>query len=133
VHYVVSTLRLAYDTRPIVNTHPVINWLNGLGEAFYGHQTPDGYSLIEAGWASSGQMSRRFEIARAIASANAGLFEPEDGSAATTTGFPRFSTRVYFDALEPLLAARTQDALEHASSQQEWNTLLLASPEFNYR
>jgi uncharacterized protein (DUF1800 family) len=133
VHYVVSTLRLAYDTRPIVNTHPVINWLNGLGEAFYGHQTPDGYVLIEAGWASSGQMSRRFEIARAIASANAGLFEPEDGSAATTTGFPRFSTRAYFDALEPLLSARTQDALEHASSQQEWNTLLLASPEFNYR
>ena len=133
VHYVVSALRLAYDARPIINTHPVINWLNGLGESSYGHQTPDGYPLIEAGWASSGQMSRRFEIARALGSANAGLFEPEDGSVATTTGFPQFSTRVYFAALEPLLSARTKDALEHASSQQEWNTLLLASPEFNYR
>jgi uncharacterized protein (DUF1800 family) len=133
VHYVVSTLRLAYDTRAIVNTHPVINWLNSLGEPFYGHQTPDGYALTESGWASSGQMSRRFEIARAIGSANAGLFEPEDGSAATTTGFPRFSTRLYFDALEPLLSEHTQEALEHASSQLEWNTLLLACPEFNYR
>jgi uncharacterized protein (DUF1800 family) len=133
VHYVVSALRLAYDTRAILNTHPVMNWLNGLGEPWYGHQTPDGYPLIEAGWASSGQMSRRFEIARAIASSNAGLFEPEDGSAATTSGFPKFSTRVYFDAVEPLLSAPTKDALEHASSQQEWNTLLLASPDFHYR
>lgn len=133
VHYVVSALRLAYDMRTILNTHPVMNWLSGLGEPWYGHQTPDGYALNEAGWASSGQMSRRFEIARAIASSNAGLFEPEDGSAATTTGFPKFSTRVYFDAVEPLLSAPTKDALEHASSQQEWNTLLLASPDFNYR
>ena len=133
VHYVVSALRLAYDTRPILNTHPVMNWLNGLGEPWYGHPTPDGYALIEAAWASSGQMSRRFEIARAIASSNAGLFEPDDGSAATSTGFPTFSTRVYFEAVEPLLSAPTKDALEHASSQQEWNTLLLSSPDFNYR
>jgi uncharacterized protein (DUF1800 family) len=133
VHFVISSLRLAYDTRPIINTHPVLNWVNGLGEGFYAHQSPDGYVLTEAGWASSGQMSRRFEISRAIASANAGLFEPEDGSGATTTGFPRLSTQLYFEALEPLLSARTEDALEHASSQQEWNTLLLASPEFNYR
>lgn len=132
-HFVISALRLAYDARPILNTHPVLNWLNALGEPPYGHQTPDGYSLIESGWASSGQMSRRFEIARAMASPNAGLFEPEDGSIATGAGFPRLSSRIYFDALEPFLSERTKSALDSANSQQEWNTLLLSSPEFNYR
>lgn len=132
-HFVVSALRLAYDERPILNTHPVVNWLNALAEPPYGHQTPDGYALIETGWASSGQMSRRFEIARAMAAPNAGLFEPEDGSIATGAGFPRLSNQIYFDAIEPLLSERTRSALEAATSQQEWNTLLLSSPEFNYR
>jgi len=133
MHYVVAALRLAYDTRPILNTHPVINWLNALAEPLYGHQTPDGYALTEAGWASSGQMSRRFEIARAIAAPNAGLFAPEDGSIAAGAGFPRLSNPLYFNALVPLLSARTRSALEAATSQQEWNTLLLSSPELNYR
>jgi uncharacterized protein (DUF1800 family) len=132
-HFVVSAMRLAYDTRPILNTHPVINWLNALAEPLYGHQTPDGYALTEAGWASSGQMSRRFEIARAVAAPNAGLFEPEEGSIASGAGFPQLSNRTYFTAFEPLLSERTKNALEAATSQQEWNTLLLSSPEFNYR
>jgi len=133
MHYVVSTLRLAYDGKPIENTHPVLNWLNALGEPPFGRQTPDGYPLTEAGWASSGQISRRFEIARAIGSGNAGLFEPEDGSPANTTGFPQLSTRLYFAAVEPFLSANARNALEHAGSQFEWNTFLLASPDFNYR
>jgi uncharacterized protein (DUF1800 family) len=130
--YVVSAIRFAYDGRPISNTRPVLNWLNGLGEAPYGRQTPDGYPLTELGWASSGQMSRRFEIARAIGAGNAGLFNPEDGAAANAAGFPQLSNRLYFEAVEPFLAARTKDALNRANSQQEWNTFLLSSPEFSY-
>jgi len=104
MHFVISTLRLAYDGKPIVNTHPVMNWLNALGESPFGRQTPDGYPLVESGWASSGQISRRFEIARAIGSGNSGLFEPEDGSPSTTTGFPQLSSRLYFAAIEPFLS-----------------------------
>jgi uncharacterized protein (DUF1800 family) len=130
--YVVSAIRFAYDGRPISNTRPVLNWLNGLGEAPYGRQTPDGYPLTELGWASAGQMSRRFEIARAIGAGNAGLFDPEDGAAASAAGFPQLSNRLYFEAVEPFLAARTKDALNRANSQQEWNTFLLSSPEFSY-
>ena len=130
--YVVSAIRFAYDGRPISNTRPVLNWLNGLGEAPFGRQTPDGYPLTELGWASSGQISRRFEIARAIGAGNAGLFDPEDGAAASAAGFPQLSNRLYFEAVEPFLAARTKDALNRASSQQEWNTFLLSSPEFSY-
>jgi uncharacterized protein (DUF1800 family) len=130
--YVVSAIRFAYDGRPISNTRPLLNWLNGLGEAPYGRQTPDGYPLTELGWASSGQMSRRFEIARAIGAGNAGLFDPEAGTAAAAGGFPQLSNRLYFEAAEPFLAARTKEALNRANSQQEWNTFLLSSPEFNY-
>jgi uncharacterized protein (DUF1800 family) len=133
MHYVIANLRLAYDGKPIINTHPVVNWLNALGEPLFGRQTPDGYPLTESGWASSGQVSRRFEIARAISSGNAGLFEPEDGSAPTTTGFPQFSSRLYFTTVEPFLSANVRTALERAGSQLEWNTFLLASPDFNYR
>lgn len=132
MHYVVSTVRLAYDGKVIFNTHPVVNWLNALGEPLFGRQTPDGYPLTESGWASSGQMSRRFEIARAIGAGNGGLFEPEDGSAAATTGFPQLSTRLYFSAIEPFLSVNARTALDRASSQLEWNTFLLASPDFNY-
>ena len=133
MHFVVAAVRLAYDTRPILNTHPVINWLNSLAEPPFGHQTPDGYALTEAAWASSGQMSRRFEIARAIATPNGALFKPEEGSIATGEGFPQLASRTFYDALEPLLSERTRSALNGATSQPEWNTLLLSSPELNYR
>ena len=132
MRFVVSAVRYAYDGRPIYNTRPMLNWLNGLGEGPYNHQTPDGYPLTELNWASSGQMSRRFEIARAMGSGNAGLFDPEDGKAAAATGFPQLSNRLYFEAVEPFLTAHTKDALNRANSQQEWNTFLLAAPDFNY-
>jgi len=132
MRFVVSAVRFAYDGRPISNTRPLLNWLNGLGEAPYGHQTPDGYSLLESNWASSGQMSRRFEIARSIGAGNAGLFDADEGGATAATGFPQLSNRLYFEAVEPFLAARTKEALNRANSQQEWNTFLLSSPEFVY-
>jgi uncharacterized protein (DUF1800 family) len=132
MRFVISAVRFAYDGKPISNTHPMLNWLNGLGEAPYGRQTPDGYPMSELGWASSGQMSRRFEIARIIGAGNAALFDPEDGGGAGTVGFPQLANRLYFEAVEPFLAARTKAALDRANSQQEWNTFLLSSPDFNY-
>jgi uncharacterized protein (DUF1800 family) len=132
IRFVVSAVRFAYDGRPIYNTRPMLNWLNGLGEGPYNHQTPDGYPLTELNWASSGQMSRRFEIARAIGSGSAGLFDAEDGKAAAAAGFPQLSNRLYFEAVEPFLAAHTKEALDRANSPQEWNTFLLAAPDFNY-
>ncbi len=132
MRYVVSAVRFGYDGRSISNTRPMLNWLNGLGEPPFGRQTPDGYPLTELSWASSGQMSRRFEIARAIGAGNAGLFDPEDASASALSGFPQLSNRLYFEAVEPFLASHTREALTRANSQQEWNTFLLSSPDFNY-
>jgi uncharacterized protein (DUF1800 family) len=132
VRYVLSAVRFAYDGRAISNTRPLLNWLNALGEGPYNRPTPDGYPLGELNWASPGQISRRFEIARTIGSGNAGLFDPEDGTTATNSGFPQLSNRLYFETLEPFLAANTRTALGRANSQQEWNTFLLSSPDFNY-
>jgi uncharacterized protein (DUF1800 family) len=132
MRYVLSAVRLAYDGRPISNAHPLLNWLNALGEAPFARQTPDGFPLTQLSWASPGQMSRRFEIARAIGSGAAGLFDPEDGSAASGGGFPQLSNRMYFEALEPFLGTSTRAALARANSPQEWNTFLLSSPDFNY-
>ena len=133
MHFVVSAFRLAYDQKPIVNAHPVVNALAALGEPLYGRPTPDGYPLGAADWVSSGQLARRFEIARSIASGNGGLFEPEDGTPSTTTGFPQLGSRLYFERIEATLSPTTRQALERAASQQEWNTYLLSSPEFNQR
>jgi hypothetical protein len=111
----------------------VVGWLNALAEAPFAHQTPDGYALTETAWASSGQMSRRFEIARAMSGPNPALFKPEEGSIESGEGFPQLASRPFYEALEPLLSERTKSALAAATSQPEWNTLLLSSPEFNYR
>ncbi|MGB6308883.1 MAG: DUF1800 domain-containing protein [Steroidobacteraceae bacterium] len=132
MRFVVSAVRFAYDGRAISNARPMLNWLNGLGEAPFGRQTPDGYPMTELSWASSGQMSRRFEIARAIGAGNAGLFDPESGTAAAASGFPQLSSRLYYEAVEPFLSSHTRQALSAAASQQEWNTFLLSSPDFNY-
>ena len=132
VHFVVSAVRLAYDGRPVLNTAPMLGWLNRLGEGLYNRQTPDGYPLDAAAWSSSGQMSTRFEIARAIGSGSAGLFRAE-GAAADVPAFPQLSNALYHGALGASFGERTRVALDGASSPQEWNTLLLSSPEFMFR
>lgn len=133
VHYVVSAVRLAYDDKPILNAGPLLNWLNRMGEPLYGHPTPDGYPMTAAAWASPGQMTTRFEIAKAIGSGNAGLFRSDDPQPVERPAFPQLANALYFQKLQPSLHASTRQALEQATSPQEWNTFLLASPEIMYR
>ncbi len=131
MHYLVSAVRLAYDGRPIVTAKPVTNWLGSLSEPAFGHPTPDGYALNESAWASSGQLSRRLEIARVLANGSPALFTGSDGH--VEPAFPRLASRLYYDSIEPSLSKPTLAALDQATSPQEWNLFLLASPEFNYR
>ena len=130
VHYVVAAVRLAYDDKTILNAGPVINWLNRMGEPLYGHQTPDGYSLTQANWASPGQMNTRFEIAKALGSGNAGLFRTDETPPREQAAFPQLSNALYYQFLQTTLSPATKAALDQAASPQEWNTFLLASPEF---
>jgi hypothetical protein len=43
------------------------------------------------------------------------------------------TTRLFYDAIEPTLGVKTRSALSRTTSQQEWNTVLLASPEWMLR
>ncbi|MEO8999888.1 MAG: DUF1800 domain-containing protein [Rhodanobacter sp.] len=130
--FVISSVRLAYDGKPIANALPLVYWLDQLGEPLYGRITPDGWPLEGASWASSGQLAKRFDIAAAIGNGNTQLFTPM-GSHSRMAGFPMLSTRLYFDTIDPQLSAATRKALAEANSQQEWNTFLLFSPDLNYR
>ncbi|KWR90750.1 DUF1800 domain-containing protein [Cupriavidus sp. IDO] len=131
--YVMSSMRLAYDGRTVSNLRPVMNWLNQLGQPLYGHVTPDGYPSAESAWASSGQMVKRFEIARAIGSGPAGLFAGDDGKPVGQARFPVIGNKTYYDAIEGTLGTATREALAQAQTQAEWNTVLLSSPEWMQR
>ncbi len=133
IHYVVSAVRLAYDDKVILNTAPMLNWINRMGQSMYGRQTPDGYPLVQAGWTSSGQMATRFEVARAVGTGNAGLFKSEGTPATERPAFPQLSNALYHGSLKDTLGTPTRHALEQAISPQEWNVFLLASPEFMHR
>ena len=88
VQYVFSAVRLAYDDKVILNTLPIQNWLNRLGEGLFNHETPDGYAMTSASWNGPGQMMLRFEIARQIGSGSAGLFKPDVPNAVDQPAFP---------------------------------------------
>ncbi|WP_109125022.1 DUF1800 domain-containing protein [Dyella sp. C11] len=132
MQFVVSSVRMAYDGKPIANAKPLLNWMNQLGEPVFGRLTPDGWPLDSAGWSSSGQMAKRFEIAGAIGTGNNRLLTPE-GQPKSGGDFPMLTTRLYYDTFDTKLSAPTRDALAKATTQQEWNTFLLSSPDFNYR
>jgi uncharacterized protein (DUF1800 family) len=130
VHFVVSAVRLAYDDKPIVNAGPMINWLNRLGEPPFGRQTPDGYDLKQAAWDSPGQMNTRFEIAKTIGGGSAGLFK---GEGPDQPAFPQLANALYYQYQSKKLSTATRQALAQATSPQEWNSLILSSPEFMRR
>jgi uncharacterized protein (DUF1800 family) len=130
--FLVSAMRLSYDGKPITNADPLVNWLNQMSESVYGHITPDGWALDDASWSSSGQMAKRFDVARAIGSGRNRLFADSDGQV-TRADPPMLNSTLYQQTLEPTLSAATREALNKAASQVEWNTFLLSSPDFNYR
>ncbi|MDE2257422.1 MAG: DUF1800 domain-containing protein [Xanthomonadaceae bacterium] len=128
MHYLVSSLRLAYDGDAVPDPRRLVVWLNQQGEGEFGHATPDGYPLVSNAWNSSGQMSARFELARAIGNGDVRLF---DGVAMPQV--PRLAGPLFARAIKPWLSPATLTALNQARSPLEWNTYLLAAPESNYR
>jgi uncharacterized protein (DUF1800 family) len=130
MQYALSAVRLAYDDKVILNTAPIQNWLNRMGEGLFNHDTPDGYSMISASWNGPGQMMVRFEIARQIGSGSAGLFKPDMPNAVDQPAFPLLQNALYFNGLRKTLGPATLTALDKAISPQDWNALFLSSPEF---
>lgn len=133
MRYVVSAVRLAYDQKPILNAGPILNWFERMGEPLYGRVTPDGYPLSGKGWDSPGQMTTRFEIAKAIGSGSAGLFKTDGPQPKERAAFPQLANALFFQSITKTLAPTTLQALDQAVSPQEWNTFLLSSPEMMSR
>lgn len=133
MRFALSAVRLAYDERPVLNAGPVLGWLQRMGEPLYGRVTPDGYPMVASAWVSPGQLTTRFEIAKAIGSGSAGLFRTEGMQPADRPAFPQLSNALYYRAIRATLAPATRATLEQAASPQEWNALLLSSPEFMRR
>ncbi|MFA9274241.1 MAG: DUF1800 domain-containing protein [Candidatus Aquirickettsiella gammari] len=136
MHYVLSSVRLAYADKVITNTGPILNWINTLGQQANGHQTPDGYSLKEMAWASPAQMTARFDVAKLIARGAPNLFKNEEQE---TTGWHRelakisFAQNDYVKAISHRFSGASQEALSQSTSAQEWNAFFLASPEMMRR
>jgi uncharacterized protein (DUF1800 family) len=131
--FLVSAMRLAYDGKPIRNAVPLVNWLNRMGEPVFGRITPDGWPLDGASWSGSGQMARRFDVARAIGSGRNRLLTAAGDASPAHPEVPAMDTPLYRGTLAPQLSAATRTALGQARSAPEWNTFLLSSPDFNYR
>lgn len=114
------------------NTDPALAWLQRLAEPLYGRVTPDGYPLDSASWSGSGQMSTRFEMARALGAG--ALAAPPASDDAAPRAAPRMppalAQTAYVRAMEPTWSPATRNALAQATSPREWNLLFLASPEF---
>jgi hypothetical protein len=101
-------VRLAYDTKLVLNTGPMLGWLYRLGQAPYNHQTPDGYPWTNPPGPARGR-STRFEIARAIGSGSAGLFRVE-GEKSDKPAFPQLANPLYYEGIAPRLAPPPADA-----------------------
>jgi uncharacterized protein (DUF1800 family) len=141
VQYVYSALRLLYPDDVPVNTRPLAGALAQLGEPLYGHATPEGYGMRERDWASSDQLAKRFQIARAFVGARARFFVT---AAAIDAGADEGVLRAAREAhpierarieplVAPLLSPRTRETLAAAKDSQEWAALVLSAPEFMYR
>jgi uncharacterized protein (DUF1800 family) len=136
--FIASALRLTLDGKPVVNPMPMLRWAQQMAQPTFGRLTPDGWPLDGSAWSSSGQLSRRFEIARAIGSGAPALFAPEPLPGDKTPP-PRVAppdlqhSPLVATTLMPWLSDATRSTLAQAKSPVEWNTFLLSSPEFNQR
>ncbi len=126
MRFLVAAERLRRDDPADSHPERLNRWLGQMGEALFARTTPDGWPLDSMAWSSSGQLAKRFEVARALARA------PQATTPAVPPAAPDLRTGpVYVQALQPHLSAPVRQALALARNRQDWNTYLLASPDFN--
>ncbi|MDE2427504.1 MAG: DUF1800 domain-containing protein [Burkholderiales bacterium] len=133
MHYLLSSIRLAYDGNTIVNTAPLLNWLALMGQMPNAHQTPDGYSMLESAWSSSGQMATRFDVANSLGHGSPALFRTDTQPLPDKIPQPALSSAPYVRHWSAKMSHTTQQALQQTHSIADWNSLFLASPEMMRR
>lgn len=135
VHYAYSAARLAYaDFPPMVRTQELTASISRMGQRLYGRGTPDGYPMTQSDWSGSGQMTTRFDLARQIATQPDSFYvAPNADTTMTLPAVPPLAQTYKKLGLYDKLSPATRRAIEGATSTQEANLLLLASPEFMVR
>ncbi|NYT79787.1 DUF1800 domain-containing protein [Alcaligenaceae bacterium] len=132
VEYVLASTRLMHSGEDrIVDVRLLQSWLARMGEPLYGRRTPDGYPIERDAWQNSGQMLTRFESARFFGGPAAALYVPYiKGEKPPKRAVPEAARQAYNGILRNGISAETRKTLEQAKTTQEWNTLLLSSPDF---
>ena len=134
--YVVSATRLAYDGNIVVNPGPMLNAIRQLGEAPFGRETPDGWSMLEAAWASPGQMTARFDVAKNLVggngNGNGGLFRVDGLAPPAPLPKARVESPAWLRTQAPRESEATRQALLETlqSHPGDWAWVAIVSPEF---
>jgi uncharacterized protein (DUF1800 family) len=134
--YVLSATRLAYDGSIVVNAGPMLDALRQLGEPPFGRETPDGFPMGEAAWASPGQMTTRFDLARTLVggngNGNGGLFRVDGLAPPTPLPKARVESVAWLRTQAPRASEATRQALLETlqSHPGDWAWAAIVSPEF---
>ena len=134
--YVLSATRLAYDGNSVTDAKPLLNALVRLGQRPFGRATPDGWPMTETAWSSPGQMTARFEVARAIVGeggrGNPNFFTQDNAASSPRTApAAPVESAAWRRAHEPRLGAGTRHTLaEMKASGGDWAWAAIVSPEF---
>jgi uncharacterized protein (DUF1800 family) len=139
-HYAVSAARAA-GARP-ANTRPLTGWLIQQGMPVYGCLTPNGYQNTENVWLNPDAMTRRINLATALASGRLPLAQPTAGMPAERRVAAALTTdRAEPTPLDAKALARTLGdrfspdtrAAIAAAPERLRAALILGSPEFMRR
>jgi len=134
--YVLSATRLAYDGDVVVNAGPLLGALRALGEPPFGRETPDGFPMVEAAWASPGQMTARFDLAKSLVggngNGNGGLFRVDGLAAPSPLPRARVESAAWLRTQAPRESEATRQALFETLQAHpgDWAWLAIVSPEF---
>ena len=134
--YVVSATRLAYDGNIVVNPQPMLNALRQLSEPPFGRETPDGFSVVEAAWASPGQMTTRFDVAKNLVggngNGNGGLFKVDGLTPPAPLPKARVESAAWLRTQAPRESEATRQALFETLQAHpgDWAWVAIVSPEF---
>jgi uncharacterized protein (DUF1800 family) len=134
--YVVSAARLAYDGNIVVNANPLLGTLRQLGEPPFGRETPDGFPMVEAAWASPGQMTARFDVAKNLVggngNGNGGLFRVDGLTPPAPLPKARVESAAWLRTQAPRESEATRQALFETLQAHpgDWAWAAIVSPEF---
>jgi len=128
VAFIYSAFRMLATRDANLAEASVINsYLSMLGQPLFGCMTPNGYALTADQWLGPGQLTQRFDVARAIAATKI-----RDNKKQRTESVEGLSNVLLSSAIgEKIFSQASLAAIRGSKSKEEELIYLMASPEFN--